>query len=81
MLMPKVVHPYTKPAECAACTLSPICDGFHKDYVEMFGADECRRVEGTGKVTDPKWFISSQRKVVEEQEYDWALPAEQRPSR
>jgi pyruvate-formate lyase-activating enzyme len=80
MLMPKVVHPYTKPAECAACTLSPICDGFHKDYVEMFGADECRRVAGPGRITDPKWFIGSQRKVVEEQEYDWALPAEQRPS-
>jgi pyruvate-formate lyase-activating enzyme len=81
VLMPKVVHPYTKLAECKACSLSPICDGFHKDYAEMFGAKECRRVEGPSRVTDPKHFIANQRKVVEKQEYDWALPPEQRPSR
>jgi len=73
-LMAKTVHPYTKLEECKSCSLAPICDGFHKDYGEMFGIQECNAVKLPSRVTDPKYYIREQRKIVEEQEYDWALP-------
>ncbi len=74
VLMAKTVHPYTKLPPCKSCSLAPICDGFHKDYGEMFGTDECQAVALPSRVTDPKYYIREQRKIVEEQEYEWALP-------
>jgi hypothetical protein len=79
VLMPKVVHPYTKLPECGRCSLGPICDGFHTDYVDIFGQQEAKAVKLPTKVTDPKHYIQHQLKVVEEQEYSWALPPEGRP--
>jgi pyruvate-formate lyase-activating enzyme len=80
-LMAKTVHPYTKLPACKSCSLAPICDGFHKDYGEMFGTHECKTITLASRVTDPKHYIREQRKIVEEQEYDWALPAEEREQR
>lgn len=79
LLMSRTVHPYVKLDPCRQCSLEPICDGFHKDYGEMFGTAECRSVTLPARVTDPKHYIREQRKVVEEQEYGWALPVVERP--
>lgn len=80
-LMAKTVHPYTKLSPCQRCSLAAICDGFHKDYGEMFGVTECKTVALPARVTDPKHYVREQLKVVEEQEYDWALPPDERPAR
>ncbi len=79
VLMSKTCHPYTKLPPCKRCSLEPICDGFHKDYGEMFGVEECKTVTLASRVTDPKHYIKDQLKVVEEQEWSWALPASERP--
>ena len=81
LLMSKTVHPYVKLPPCKECSLSPICDGFHKDYGEMFGTDECKAIRLPVRVTDPKHYVKQQLKVVEEQEYGWALPVQERPAR
>jgi pyruvate-formate lyase-activating enzyme len=77
-LMSKTIHPYSKLPACKSCSLAPICDGFHKDYGEMFGTDECKTITLATRITDPKHYVREQRKIVEEQEYDWALPADER---
>ena len=48
VLMPKVIHPYTKGEACTQCSLRGICDGFHKDYAEIFGFDEATSQDGRG---------------------------------
>ena len=71
--MPKTMHPYAKGAECHQCSLQGICDGFHKDYAEIFGFGEASIQPGVA-ITHPCHYAANQLKVVEQQEYDWALP-------
>ena len=73
VIMPKTMHPYAKGEECAKCSLRGICDGFHRDYAEIFGFAEAVSQQGAA-VTHPCHYAQDQLKVVEEQEYDWALP-------
>ena len=73
VLMPKVIHPYAKGEACSQCSLRGICDGFHKDYAEIFGFDEASSQQGTA-VTHPCHYAKDQLKVIEAQEYEWALP-------
>ncbi len=73
-LMSLSVHSYTKCTTCKGCDLSPICDGFHGDYGELFGFAEARQILLGRRVTDPKHYMWAQLKVVEVQEYDWAMP-------
>jgi pyruvate-formate lyase-activating enzyme len=74
VLMPKTMHPYAKGEECSKCSLRGICDGFHKDYAEIFGFGEASTQQGPA-ITHPCHYAGDQLKVVEQQEYDWALPA------
>jgi hypothetical protein len=75
ILMPKVMHPYAKEDACAACSLRGICDGFHRDYAEFFGFGEAASQHLPAAVFDPRHYSCEQMKVVEAQEFDWALPA------
>ena len=75
VLMPKTIHPYAKGAACDECSLQGICDGFHKDYAEIFGFDEARALHLDDAVHDPLYYACDQMKVVEREEYDWALPS------
>jgi hypothetical protein len=75
VLMPKVLHPYAKEGACRSCSLVGICDGFHRDYAEFFGFDEARSQRLPAAVFDPCHYSCEQLKVVEAQEYDWALPS------
>ena len=79
VLMPKVIHPYTKGEACTQCSLRGICDGFHKDYAEIFGFDEATSQDGPA-VVHPCHYSNDQLKVVEAQEYDWALPPGYKPA-
>ena len=79
VLMPKTIHPYAKGEACHECSLQGICDGFHKDYAEIFGFDEATRQDVGETVSDPIHYAGDQMKVVEQEEYDWALPAGHRP--
>lgn len=66
---------YLKGEKCKKCSISPICDGFHKDYAKIFGFDEARPVILDSKIYDPRFYLNNQLKVVEKEEYDWALPS------
>jgi hypothetical protein len=63
---------YVYAEACNECAAKDICDGFHGDYAELFGADEARPIRDLPKITDPKFFIREQEKVVEPEDYGWA---------
>ena len=64
---------YQYGAACNSCDLRKICDGFHGDYAALFGTDEARGVQ-LGTVTEnPKCFIAEQEKVVDKEDFEWAL--------
>jgi MoaA/NifB/PqqE/SkfB family radical SAM enzyme len=58
---------------CNSCDLRRICDGFHGDYAALFGTDEAKGVKVGEPVDNPKYFISKQEKVVEKEDFEWAL--------
>lgn len=64
---------YRHPAACTQCALRNICDGFHGDYVDMFGDGEATAVTGYAPVDDPRHFIGRQEKTVEPEDRAWAL--------
>lgn len=64
---------YVYDSACSKCTIKNICDGFHGDYAELFGSGEARPITDIQRIDDPKYFISNQEKVVEAEDYDWAL--------
>lgn len=64
---------YRHPAACANCAVRNICDGFHGDYIEMFGEEEAVPVKGMPPVDDPAHFIKDQEKTVEPEDESWAL--------
>ncbi len=72
--MAKTMHPYTKGEKCQQCSLLGICDGFHKDYAEIFGFAEACSIQLPEPAYDPRFYMAEQLKVVEAQEYHWALP-------
>ncbi len=76
--MAKTVHPYTKGDKCKQCSLLGICDGFHRDYAEFFSFAEATSIQLPKPAYDPRFYMAEQLKVIEEQEYDWALPEKQR---
>lgn len=75
VLMPKTIHPYAKGDACGPCSLRGICDGFHADYADIFGFAEAQAQDLGRPVYDPCHYSKDQLKVVEAQEYDWALPS------
>lgn len=64
---------YTYARSCSDCAARQICDGFHGDYAALFGSDEARPIKAEQPITDPRHFIREQRKVVEREDYPWAL--------
>ncbi len=64
---------YIYSPKCSQCDVHDICDGFHGDYASLFGVEEANPIILGEKITDPKYFIREQEKVVEEEDYDWAL--------
>ena len=72
--MAKTMHPYSKGEKCKQCALIGICDGIHRDYAELFGFSEVVPTRLPEKVYDPQFYMAKQLKVVEMQEYDWAMP-------
>ena len=58
---------------CNTCDVRKICDGFHGDYASLFGTDEAEGVQVGKQVENPKYFIAEQEKVVEREDFDWAL--------
>jgi len=79
-LMPLSVHSFSKCTACKSCDVASICDGFQGDYGELFGFAEARPIKLGRKIADPKHYMAEQPKVVEVQEYDWAMPPTRSPS-
>lgn len=63
---------YSYAGACEACGLKNICDGFHGDYASLHGAGEAL-TQHVPLVDDPKFYISRQVKIVEDEEASWAL--------
>jgi sulfatase maturation enzyme AslB (radical SAM superfamily) len=59
---------YQYSPRCDECDVKAICDGFHGDYVSLFGSDEARPIHLGGKVADPLHFIKDQVKIYEPEE-------------
>lgn len=72
MLRAEVHCGYIYSDACRECSLKKICDGFHGDYSALFSADEAKTIRLPEEIDDPKIYIAEQRKVVEEEDYDWA---------
>lgn len=64
---------YSYGKSCEGCSARPICDGFHGDYASIFGTEEARPIREPAMIHDPKHFISQQAKVIEREDYSWAL--------
>ncbi len=58
---------------CSRCSAKQICDGFHGDYAAIFGTDEARPIVDHPPTVDPTHYIQDQDKVVEPEDYGWAL--------
>lgn len=58
---------------CNTCDVRRICDGFHGDYAALFGTGEAKGVQIGKQIDNPKYFISQQEKVVEREDFAWAL--------
>jgi MoaA/NifB/PqqE/SkfB family radical SAM enzyme len=58
---------------CETCDAKRICDGFHGDYAALFGTDEARGINQPEPTDNPKQFIAEQEKVVEKEDFEWAL--------
>lgn len=54
---------YRKTFTCKGCGVQDICDGFHNDYVAVFGEEEAKAFDLGLCVLDPTWFIKVQEKV------------------
>jgi molybdenum cofactor biosynthesis enzyme MoaA len=61
---------------CMSCSLQSICDGFHGDYVRLFGMDEARPITDIPPVSDPTHYIANQDKILEEEDWNWVLNKE-----
>ena len=55
---------YKKCETCKNCDIEDICDGFHEDYAEVFGMSEAKAIKIEKKITDPKFYINEQLKVI-----------------
>ncbi|MEV4201489.1 radical SAM protein [Micromonospora globbae] len=55
-------HNYVHVPACGGCALRQVCDGFHKQYVTRWGADEARPYDGP-LIDDPTYFVRQQRKI------------------
>ena len=64
---------YVHGAPCQQCAARDICDGFHKDYVTLFGFEEARPIQAPTPITDPLHYIQHQEKIVEPEDKHWAL--------
>ncbi|MCH7910075.1 MAG: hypothetical protein IIB38_10710, partial [Candidatus Hydrogenedentes bacterium] len=64
---------YLHVSACEGCTAKDICDGFHGDYVTLFGAEEANPIEGAQRIADPLHYARHQEKLVEPEDRSWAL--------
>lgn len=58
---------------CDTCDIKKICDGFHGDYAALLGTGEAKAVQLGRSIDNPKHFIAEQPKVVEKEDFAWAL--------
>jgi|GEM_PF-1105668 len=62
VLMTKFLHPYSKGEKCHKCSLTGICDGFHRDYSKIYGFGEANSVKFTETIYEPRYYIKEQMK-------------------
>jgi sulfatase maturation enzyme AslB (radical SAM superfamily) len=62
---------YRHVSACERCDARPICDGFHADYVVLFGDDEAKPIDVGGRVADPRHFCRHQTKRIHPDDARW----------
>jgi wyosine [tRNA(Phe)-imidazoG37] synthetase (radical SAM superfamily) len=65
---------YRHPEPCMKCDLRTICDGFHGDYLDLYGHEEARPVQLGQEVKDPCHYVNDQAKLVHEDDLVWLEP-------
>jgi MoaA/NifB/PqqE/SkfB family radical SAM enzyme len=55
---------YKKIGICKECDIQDICDGFHNDYIEVFGTNEGDSIKLNECPIDPTFYIKHQKKVI-----------------
>lgn len=63
---------YRHVSACEKCSMNSICDGFHRDYTELFGGEEAEAIGGQ-KPANGLHYIREQEKIVEPEDEGWAL--------
>lgn len=58
---------------CQSCAARAICDGFHGDYADFFGAGEAQAITNVPPIDDPIHYVRDQEKVVFPEDTSWAL--------
>lgn len=57
---------------CNPCFAKNICDGFHSDFIEVFGDNMIQPIYDHKTATkDPLYYNKHQYKFIEKQEWDW----------
>lgn len=69
----RFMHPYRKGDACRACSISGLCDGFHKDYADNIGFAEATAVTLDQPSADPRFYQRHQLKVIEAEEAEWVF--------
>jgi len=69
----KATNDKIKIDRCNECEINFICDGIHSDFVKEYGDAGIEPIKIGKTIIDPKYYLNEQMKVVEEQEFDWAL--------
>jgi hypothetical protein len=60
---------------CQHCDVRAICDGFHGDYIKIFGMDEAKPIKLGAPIENPTHFISNQTKRVHPDDLPWLQTA------
>jgi len=56
---------------CRSCDVKEICDGFHGDYLDLFGRNEAEPIRVGYQVADPTHFIRQQEKKLHPDAVEW----------
>nr|WP_276891440.1 radical SAM protein [Helicobacter japonicus] len=70
--------------KCLDCSISHICDGFYRDFIDEFGSNAIKPIEiltpqgNKCQIYDPTYYTQHQYKVIEQQEFEWFFDEEEK---
>jgi MoaA/NifB/PqqE/SkfB family radical SAM enzyme len=58
---------------CKQCDVRLICDGFNRDYADLFGTSEARPIRLGQLIDDPTHYVGQQEKTLFPSDAEWVL--------